>query len=419
MLTALKGNIIEALSPDILGIHPNSYLVLEDGRVAGIHTVLPGSMAAEATVTDFGDALILQSFCDMHLHGPQYEFAGTGMDRPLLQWLETYAFPTEARYADPGYAREKYRTLARDLIRNGTTRVCMFSSLHTDTTLILMEELEKAGVTGFVGKVNMDRNAPPYLCETTEESEKETLRWLEGCKRFTSVKPILTPRFAPSCTEQLLAFLGKLKAERDLPVQSHLSENTGEIALVAQLFPDCGQYWQVYDKYGLFDNKTLMAHCVHSDARERTAMKMRGVHPVHCASSNNSLMSGISPVANMLREGQSVCLGSDVAGGTTLSMLRTMANSISASKDRGSMMRDPDQAISIEQAYYMATGAGQSFFGCGNGFAVGELFHAVVLDDSVLPKLPGITLRDRLLRAVYRLDDRHIRAIYSEGVRRL
>ena len=417
MLTALKGNIIEALSPDILGIHPSSYLVLEDGRVEGIYPTLPENMA-ETAVEDFGDALILQSFSDMHLHGPQYEITGTGMDRPLLEWLETYAFPTEARYSDPTYAREKYRVLAHDLIQNGTTRVAMFSSLHTDSTLILMEELEKAGVTGYVGKVNMDRNAPPYLCETTEESEKETLRWLEECKRFTLVKPILTPRFAPSCSSELLAFLGKLKEERDLPVQSHLSENVGEIALVGQLFPDCPQYWEVYDKYGLFDSKTLMAHCVHSDRRERAAMRLRGVHPVHCASSNNSLMSGISPVADLLREGQKVCLGSDVSGGTTLSMMRTMANSISVSKDRGALQQDFSQAISIEQAYYMATGAGQTFLGYKDGFPVGEKLHAIVLDDTKLPKLPNITLRERLLRAVYRLDDRHIRAVYSEGVRR-
>ena len=417
MLTALKGNIIEALSPGSLGIHPDSYLVLEDGRVAGIYPALPKDMA-EASVTDYGDALILQSFSDMHLHGPQYEFMGTGMDRPLLDWLDAYAFPAEARYADPAYAREMYRVLARDLIQNGTTRVAMFSSLHTDSTLILMEELEKAGVTGYVGKVNMDRNAPPYLSETTEESEKETLRWLKECKRFSQVKPILTPRFAPSCSPELLAFLGKVKAERDLPVQSHLSENVGEIALVGQLFPDCPQYWEVYDTFGLFDSKTLMAHCVHSDGLERAAMRSRGVRPVHCASSNNSLMSGVSPVADMLREGQQVCLGSDVSGGTTLSMLRTMANSISASKDRGSMMQRPDQAISIEQAYYMATSAGQTFFGAGAGFPVGKPLHAVVLDDTGLPKLPNITLRDRLLRAVYRLDDRHIRAVYSEGVRR-
>jgi cytosine/adenosine deaminase-related metal-dependent hydrolase len=130
-------------------------------------------------------------------------------------------------------------------------------------------------------------------------------------------------------------------------------------------------------------------------------------------------MSGISPVADMLREEQQVCLGSDVSGGTTLSMLHTMANSISASKDRGSLQQDASQALSIEQAYYMATSAGKVFLGLKPGFSEGELLHAVVLDDTHLPKLSNITLRERLLRAAYRLDDRHIRAVYSEGIRRL
>ena len=126
---------------------------------------------------------MLQSFADLHLHGAQYPMLGTGMDLPLLDWLNAYAFPTEARFADPDYARAIYRRLARELLENGTTRVCMFSSLHTDATLILMEELEKAGVTGYVGKVNMDRNAAPgVLEETTEASERATLRWLDASR---------------------------------------------------------------------------------------------------------------------------------------------------------------------------------------------------------------------------------------------
>ena len=124
-----------------------------------------------AEVRDFGDRIIMQSFADMHLHAPQYPMLGMGMDLPLLDWLNTYTFPTEARFADLDYARRVYRRLATDLITNGTTRVCMFSSLHTDATLVLMDELERAGVTGYVGKVNMDRNGlPGKLQETTEES---------------------------------------------------------------------------------------------------------------------------------------------------------------------------------------------------------------------------------------------------------
>ena len=151
---------------------------------------------ASAPITDYGDRLIMQSFVDMHLHAPQYPMLGMGMDLPLLDWLNTYTFRHRGPVRRPGLARRTYRRLASDLITNGTTRVCMFS-LHTEATWILMEELERAGVTGYVGKVNMDRNAlPGILQETTEESVSETLRWLDGC-HFEHVRPILTPRFTP------------------------------------------------------------------------------------------------------------------------------------------------------------------------------------------------------------------------------
>ena len=189
MIRVLKGNIISAPRLGELAILERGHLVLEDGVIRGVYEMLPEKYAA-APVTDYGDKLILQSFADLHLHAPQYPMLGMGMDLPLLDWLNTYAFPTEARFSDPDYAREVYRRLAADLIANGTTRVSMFSSLHTEATWVLMEELEKAGVTGYVGKVNMDRNgAPGMLQETTEESVQETIRWLEGC-RFDHVKPI-------------------------------------------------------------------------------------------------------------------------------------------------------------------------------------------------------------------------------------
>ena len=182
-----------------------------------------------------------------------------------------------------------------------------------------MEELEKAGVTGYVGKVNMDRNGSPELQETTEQSKRETLRWLDACGRFQTVKPILTPRFTPSCTDELMSWLGKLAAERGLYVQSHLSENKGEIAWVKELCPDCAQYWESYDRAGLWKDHTVMAHCVHSDARERSAIRQAGVVVAHCPDSNINLCSGIAPVRQMLNEGLWVTLGSDIAAGSSLS----------------------------------------------------------------------------------------------------
>ena len=294
MTQVLRGNIIHAPKMGELSILEHGCLVLEDGVIQAVCSDLPRELEG-AELRDYGDRLLMQSFVDMHLHAPQYPMLGMGMDLPLLDWLNAYAFPTEARFAEPDYARTVYRQLAGELASHGTTRVCMFSSLHTDATLILMDELEKAGITGYVGKVNMDRNgAPGVLEETTEESMRETLRWLDACQDLRHIKPILTPRFTPSCTNELMAFLGKLAAERGLPVQSHLSENGAEMDWVRQLHPDCSQYWETYKKYGLWNDRTVMAHCVWSDERERQAMKDAGGTVVHCADSNQNLCSGVA-----------------------------------------------------------------------------------------------------------------------------
>ena len=412
-ITILKGDVVSAPALGQLDTTEQGYLVAEDGVIQGVFPALPERYAG-APVEDWGRALILQSLADLHLHAPQYPLMGTGMDLPLLEWLNAYAFPTEARYADPDYAREVYRLLSRDLAACGTTRVCMFSSLHTDATLILMKELEKAGITGFVGKVNMDRNsAPGLLQETTEESRRETLRWLEACQDFPHIKPILTPRFIPSCTDGLMTFLGKLAQERGLPAQSHLSENRAEMDWVRRLHPDCAQYWEAYAKYGLWNERTLMAHCVWSDQRERAAMRDSGVTMVHCPDSNLNLCSGFPQVQVMLREGVKVALGSDVAGGDRLSMFDAVAGAVRSSKAR--RMVDGADFLTVPEAWYLGTSAGAAYFGEAPGFAPGNALHAIVLSDDQLPQPHPLSLSERLERCVYRRQPGAIRAVWSAG----
>jgi len=413
-VTILKGTIISAPALGRLEITEGGYLIAEDGKITGVFSRLPERFSG-AAVEDFGDALILQSLMDLHLHAPQYPMLGMGMDLPLLDWLNTYTFPTEARFADLDYARAVYRRLAAELIENGTTRVCMFSSLHREATLILMEELERAGVTGYVGKVNMDRNGIPALQEETEESRRETLRWLEECRDFRYIKPILTPRFTPSCSDELMEFLGKLAAERGLPVQSHLSENAGEIQLVKKLHPDCGQYWETYAKYGLWNDRTLMAHCVWSDERERRAMRDAGVIAVHCPDSNQNLCSGTAPVRVMLNEGVKTALGSDIAGGDRLSMFDVAAAAIRASKARRILDDWETDFLTVPEAWYLAVSAGADFFGAGPGFRTGDSLHALVLDDSALPQPHPLTAAERLERCLYRRQKDAVRAVWSEG----
>ncbi|NSK20822.1 amidohydrolase family protein [Dorea formicigenerans] len=240
--TILKGNIVSAASFGKLDITENGYLIAENGIIKGIFQNLPEKYSS-LPIEDYSNNLILQSFSDLHLHAPQYPMLGMGMDLPLLDWLNTYTFPTEAMFNDNNYARKVYKKLAKELIENGTTRVCMFSSLHREATLILMEELENAGITGYVGKVNMDRNSNPLLQETTKESIEETLKWLDECKRFQYIKPMITPRFTPSCSDELMENLGKIADKYHLPIQSHLSENTNEIAWVQELHTDCTHLW--------------------------------------------------------------------------------------------------------------------------------------------------------------------------------
>ncbi|MBR0508252.1 MAG: amidohydrolase family protein [Clostridia bacterium] len=416
--TVLHGNVLTVPKLGELDAIRSGYVVLDgDGVIEGVFETLP-ERYRNAQLADYGDALIMQSFCDMHLHAPQYPMLGMGMDLPLLDWLHTYTFRTEAAFKDPDYARRHYRALAERLIGNGTTRVCMFSSLHTDATLILMEELERAGVSGFVGKVNMDRNSPDYYCETAEESKRETLRWLDACDRFSLVRPILTPRFTPSCSDELMAWLGRIANERNLPVQSHLSENTSEIELVRSLHPDCAQYWETYHKYGLWKRDTLMAHCVHSDEREREAIKAHGVTVVHCADSNTNLSSGVAPIRTMLDEGIKVVLGSDIAGGAHLSMLNVIQMSIRASKIKRIESEWTIPFLSVAEGYYLGTTAGAAYFGAKPGFQKGDKLHAVVIDDREYPDTERLTLRERFDRAVYIAEPKDIVAVYAEGKRR-
>ena len=411
--TILKGNIVAAPELGKLDIVENGYLVAVDGVIEGVYETLPEKFAG-CEVEDCGKNLILQTFSDMHLHAPQYAMLGMGMDMPLIDWLNTYTFPTEAHFADPEVARPIYKKLAEELVSNGTTRVVMFSSLHRESTLVLMDELEKAGVTGYVGKVNMDRNGGENYQETTEESMSETVKWIEQCN-FEHIKPVITPRFTPTCTNELMEFLGKLAAEKDLPIQSQLSENTGEIAWVKELHPDCQQYWETYAKYNMWNDRTVMAHCVWSDERERKAIKDAGVWVCHCASSNEDLISGYAPIRVMLDEGVRVVLGSDIAGGDHISMFDNVTASIRASKARRIMTNWETDFLTVAEAYYLGTSAACEFFGEKPGFAAGNPLHAIVVCDDNLPDVRERTTQERFERCMYRRQKDAIRAVYSAG----
>lgn len=413
----LRGNVLYTPQCGQLSVNPHSYLVCEEGQVAGIFpTVLERFRGMP--VEDFGDSMILPGLMDLHVHAAQYAYRGLGMDLELLDWLEHNAFPEESRFAEEGYAEEAYSIFTEALLHSATTRACIFATLHRPATLRLMQLLEQAGMPCYVGKVNMDRNSPESLRETTAESLAQTRRWLEESASFQLVRPILTPRFTPSCTDALMAGLGQLQREFDVPVQSHLSENLSEIAWVRELCPGTRFYGESYERAGLFGGKcpTIMAHCVWSGGEERARMKQNGVFIAHCPQSNMNVSSGIAPVKQYLQEGQKVGLGSDVAGGAHLSIFRAMTDAIQCSKLRWRLVDQDTPALTLPEALYMATKGGGAFFGKVGSFEPGYAFDAVVVDDRELPTTRPCTLEERLERFVY-LSDGKPMAKYVAGRR--
>lgn len=415
---ALYGNIIYTPTKDKLVIKNNHYLVCCDGKVEGIYQKLPAELE-NIEVLAYDNKLIIPGLCDTHVHAPQYSFRGIGMDYQLIQWLDTFTFPEEMQYSDVNYAKESYKIFADDLKNSATTRASIFATSHIDSTIELMELLEKTGVKCFVGKVNMDRNCPEQLQEKEPlEAAAMTEQWiLESREKFTNIKPILTPRFIPSCTDELLEEIGKLAKKYELPVQSHLSENTGEISWVKELCPWAETYSMAYDKFNLFGNvsPTVMAHCVHSNETEQEHIKNNGVIVSHCPSSNANLSSGIAPIKKYLKNGINVSLGTDIGAGYDLSVLRAMADAIQMSKVRTCFCDDEEQALTLSEAFYIGTKGGAPLFGKVGSFEKNYEFDAVVIDDSVIKSNMIMDTRNRLERAIYLDKNIDIEAKFVSG----
>lgn len=416
----LKGHVIYCKTKDKWEICENGYLICRGNEVEGVYPVLPEHWA-DIPVEDYGDRLLIPGLVDLHIHAPQYTFRGLGMDMELLEWLETNTFPEEAKYRNLEYAGQAYRIFVENLRRGATTRACIFATVHRKATLLLMDLLEVSGLRTMVGKVNMDRNCPDYLREETQESAEETIEWMKDIlhNKYKHTQPILTPRFIPSCTDELMEMLKMIQMRYQLPVQSHLSENIGEIAWVQELCPDSAFYGDAYDRFGLFgaDAKTVMAHCVYSDEEERRRMKENGVFIAHCPESNTNLSSGVAPVRAFLEEGLHVGLGSDVAGGSTENMFTAMAQAVQASKLRWRLQDETLKPLTAPEVFFLATKGGGAFFGKVGSFEPGYEADVVVLDDSRLGHPQELTPEQRLERLLYLADEREVFAKYVAGKR--
>jgi guanine deaminase len=384
----IKGDIVWSKTPQELQAVKDGFVVVVDGKSAGVFAELP-EQYKNLEVLDYTGKLVIPGLVDAHIHAPQYAFRGTGMDLELLDWLDTYTFPEESKYVDLDYADKAYTIFADDLKNSATTRAVVFATRFVPSTVMLMDKLEESGVNTMVGKVNQDRNSNPKLQEASyEESLKDTVDWLDqvAAKNYKNTQPILTPRFTPTCTDELMEGLGKIKQERGLNLQSHLSENLSEIDWVKELCPWSTCYGDTYLHFGQLGKpgKAIMAHCVWSTPEEVEILKDTETYIAHCPQSNADLSSGIAPIRKYMDLGMHVGLGSDIAGGANLSMFRAIADAIAVSKLRWRCVDESLKPLTVAEAFFLATMGGGEFFGKVGSFDEGFEFDALVLDDSGL-----------------------------------
>lgn len=409
----LKGNIIFTSAPNKFDVYSDSYIVCIDGKVEGIYKVLPEKYNGHP-VKDYGNRLIIPGFVDLHLHAPQFLQSGIGMNKKLLDWLNEYTFKSEKEFLDIEFAEKAYTNFVDKLVKNGTLRACIFATSSTKSTEVLFEILKKKGIGAYVGKVEMDRNAPEYIIESKDSLIKGTRYLIEKYKNDKLVKPIITPRFAPSCTDELLKELGKLADEYNLPVQSHLDESLNEIEWVKNLFPKAKNYSEVYNENGLFgQTPTVMAHGIYLNDDEIRLVKKNNVMLVHCPDSNINLISGIMPIRKYLDIGIKVGLGSDIAAGHKIALNETIVRAIQSSKIIN-MYNSGSKPLTISEAFYLATKSGGEFFGKTGSFENGYSMDALVIEDEEIMS-NNYSIEDRLEKFIYTGDDRNICARYVEG----
>ena len=354
-------------------------LLLNDGyveRLGPANDVLAG-IGDNVEVVDHRGRLIVPGFVDCHVHYPQVEIIASYGEQ-LLDWLDRYAFPAEARFSDEAYAAEVAGFFADEMLRNGTTTALVFTTVHPQSVDAIFDAAEQRKLRLIAGKVLMDRNCPHDLRDTAEtgyEDSKALLKRWHGKGRLAYA---ITPRFAVTSSEDQLRAAGKLAREfPEVYVHTHLAENHEEIAQVARQFPWSKSYLDVYDQFDLVRERSVFAHCLHLDAQDKQSMAAKGAAIAFCPSSNLFLGSGLFDLQSASAAGIAVGIGSDVGGGTSLNTFRTL-------HDAYKMLQLRDQSLPALRGLYLATLGGARALHldhCVGNFAAGKEADFVVLDD--------------------------------------
>ncbi|PNY29864.1 Fuanine deaminase [Tolypocladium capitatum] len=385
-------------------LHDAAVAVDGRGQIAGIDAASGGVEAAKEKLLrrlGWGEGEVdvhacepgqffFPGFIDTHLHASQYPNVGIFGKTTLLGWLERYTFPLEASLKDLAKARQVYTACVRRTLAHGTTTAAYYATIDVAATNLLADLCLALGQRAFIGRVCMDSAelCPDYYRdESPEESLRATLETIAHIKhidpKYEIVSPILTPRFAPSCSGESMRGLAEIHRQQDLPLQTHISENAGEIQLVADLFPEAGSYADVYDSHGLLTAKTILAHAIHLTEEEARLIATRRSKVAHCPCSNSAITSGEARVRWLWDKGIDVGLGTDMSGGYSPSILDAARQAALVSRHVAMRLGEGEarerSKLTVEEVLYLATRGGARVVGLEysiGGFEVGMQWDA-------------------------------------------
>ena len=392
-------------------------VLIRDGKIAALGTASDlRAQAPEASRVDMGDALICAGFVDAHVHYPQTAMIASWGKR-LRDWLNTYTFPEELRFGNPDYAREIAGRYFDLTLANGTTTCVSYCTIHPTSVTAFFEAAQARGLRAVAGKTCMDRNAPPDLCDTAQSGYDDSKALMAAWHGVDRMSYAITPRFSPTSTPEQLAALGALWAEYpDCLMQTHLSEQTDEITWVKSLYPTARDYLDTYEAHGLLGARGLYGHAIHLEPRERERLREVGAALIHCPTSNTFIGSGLFDMAARMAEGQRVGLATDTGGGSSFSMLRTMAAAYEIGQLSGT-------ALHPAQLLWLATAGSAEALHMGGhigNIAPGMEADLVALDLASTPAIAQRSARaddiwEALFPTIMMGDDRAVKQVWIAG----
>jgi guanine deaminase len=425
-MQALRSSILHCLvdpgaesRSDTFEYFDDGVLIIDNGSVvaAGDAASLLNQLPANTKVEDYRGKLIVPGLIDCHVHFPQLDIIGS-FGAQLLDWLNQYAFPVEEKFADPEHAREVAGAFVDELLRNGTTTAMVFGTVHAHSADAIFEAAEARDMRLIAGKVLMDSNCPEALRDDPESGYAESKALIERWHGKGRLGYAITPRFALTSSPEQLTAAGRLASEYpDVWIHTHLAENMEEVEEIARLFPDNRSYMDVYDEFGLLRERAVFAHCLHMDDKDRGLMARKGGAAAFCPTSNLFLGSGLFDLAAIRAAGIRCGLGTDVGGGTSLSLLNTASEAYK-------VLHLQDQPLQAMRALYLATlGAAEALYlddKIGN-FEKGKEADFVVLDfegSSLTARRTAAadTIEEKLFALMTLADDRNIHSTWVHGV---